>query len=369
MDAQDFFDNDNVLKTRAANLAFEETSGCKRSSIIRIRTEKKGLVSRSVDTFSKPALPPPMITPRKGPRPPARTPASAVPSTSSAATRRNSARMGVAGKASYLTPGASTTRRQTLTGIKTSATASPGATDARRQSISNRSNTMTKPQDNEPIYGNIEPLTVKKGKSQQPPKILPRQSPRVMSDNTKAVKAANLTNVTPRREGQQPRKSKRIDGRRFLTIGYEGEVRSPLRDRKNTPSSTNRAKNKANAKVQRSKSAQTTLMNNKNCAKIQKRTANDEKENQDEIFCQNVQRSLSLRSPRPPIVVPASLKETIYDVTTPKSEKVKRHLSDRVMTPRGGRQEAVPFIKDVLTKSRTTPNNQSYSNHRTRLRK
>ena len=54
-------------------------------------------------------------------------------------------------------------------------------------------------------------------------------------------------------------------------------------------------------------------------------------------------------------VVPDSLRETIYDVTTPKSEKVRRHLSDRVMTPKGGRQEAVPFIKEVLTVSRSTP--------------
>ena len=49
------------------------------------------------------------------------------------------------------------------------------------------------------------------------------------------------------------RKSKRIEGRRFLTIGYDGEVRSPLRDRKNTP----RGGGTGNATVQRSKSAQT----------------------------------------------------------------------------------------------------------------
>ena len=38
--------------------------------------------------------------------------------------------------------------------------------------------------------------------------------------------------------------------------------------------------------------------------------------------------------------IPSSLKETIYDVTTPKSDKVKRNLSDRVVTPgRGGKKE------------------------------
>jgi hypothetical protein len=39
-------------------------------------------------------------------------------------------------------------------------------------------------------------------------------------------------------------------------------------------------------------------------------------------------------------------------VTTPKSEKVRRNLSDRVVTPKGGRNEAGPFIKSALTNSR-----------------
>ena len=144
---------------------------------------------------------------------------------------------------------------------------------------------------------------------------------------------------TPKPRNTQ-RRSKRIEGRRFLTIGYDGEVRTPLKEKKNILGP---------AKVQRSKSAQTPT----NKSKVIKKSS-DDKEN--EVFCQKVQRSLSLRSPRPQIIVPDSLRETIYDVTTPKSEKVKRHLSDRVMTPKGGRQEAVPFIKEVLTVSRGTPN-------------
>ena len=52
MDANDFFNNDGnegpiQTGSRAAHLAFEEAPGCKRSSIIRIRTEKKGSVSNS----------------------------------------------------------------------------------------------------------------------------------------------------------------------------------------------------------------------------------------------------------------------------------------------------------------------------------
>ena len=83
------------------------------------------------------------------------------------------------------------------------------------------------------------------------------------------------------------RKSKRIEGRRFLTIGYDGEVRSPLRDRKNTPSI---------ATVQRSKSAQTP--SNKNKLHLNKKNRDEKEINQkenDEALCRKVQRSLSLR--------------------------------------------------------------------------
>ena len=147
------------------------------------------------------------------------------------------------------------------------------------------------------------------------------------------------------RQTSNSRKYKRSEGRRFLTIGYDGEVRSPLKDKQNTIVAT----------VQRSKSAQTAI--NK---KVVKKQVSTNKEN--EIITNNVQRSYSLRSPMPKIVVPASLKETIYDVTTPKSEKVKRHLSDRVMTPKGGRHEAIPFIKDVLASNRT-PRGRSPRHH------
>ena len=197
------------------------------------------------------------------------------------------------------------TRRQTLTGIKTSATTSP-------QTQKRLSNIHKRPAVEEPIYDNIEPVQV--------PKI----------ENTKTPKNTQ-------------RRSKRIEGRRFLTIGYDGEVRTPLKEKKNILGP---------AKVQRSKSAQTPT----NKSKVIKKSTNGNDDKENEVFCQTVQRSLSLRSPRPQIVVPDSLRETIYDVTTPKSEKVKRHLSDRVMTPKGGRQEAVPFIKEVLTVSRGTPN-------------
>ena len=74
-----------------------------------------------------------------------------------------------------------------------------------------------------------------------------------------------------------------------MTIGYDGEVRTPLKEKKNTLVDRN------NAKVQRSKSAQTPS----NPKKVKKKQL-DDKENEI-VFCQTVQRSLSLRSPRPQI--------------------------------------------------------------------
>merc|ERR1719412_196963 len=113
----------------------------------------------------------------------------------------------------------------------------------------------------EPSYGNIEPLQVRV-----------RRPPTQATKENTVVKTGNKRANTPK--GSAQRKSKRIDGRRFKTIGYDGEVRSPLRDKKNTP---------IIATVQRSKSAQTPS----NKSKVAKKK-NEEKEN--DIFCQSVER-------------------------------------------------------------------------------
>ena len=172
MDASDFFNNKHPNPSRTAQLAFEETPGCKRSSIIAIRTQKKGHVSRNVETFMKPALPPPPIsnTPRRGTRPPARTPTSACippgPTTATAASgsRRTSARMGIAGKTPTLTGTGSgngmVTRRQTLTGIRTSVV--PASSDKRASMQRNspiikaEHTVMYTGNIQEPIYDNVE---------------------------------------------------------------------------------------------------------------------------------------------------------------------------------------------------------------------
>ena len=50
-----------------------------------------------------------------------------------------------------------------------------------------------------------------------------------------------------------------------------------------------------------------------------------------------VRRSMSLKVSTPDkIEVPSDLRDTIYDVTTPKSERVRRHLSDRMVVSSGG---------------------------------
>ena len=307
-----------------AFLAFEEASGCKRSSIIRIRTEKRGLVSRSVETFTKPALPPPPITPmRSCGRQAARTPASAMAAPTTAPSRRTSARMGVAGKS--LTPAAN--RRQTLTGIRTTTTTSPASSKKRasstaattpfKSSLSTNQNQNHRNHD-EPIYSNVPIKTARPYANRERAVAIVEAAVSTPQQNRK------LNNATPRSSGgssrarnNRQRKSKRIEERRHLTIGYSGEVRSPLRERQNTmPPRV--------ATVQRSKSAQNASSSTgKKAGKRMARPAEADIEN---MNAANVQRSKSLRSPGPPVVVPASLRETIYDVTTPKSEKVSKCL-------------------------------------------
>merc|ERR1712020_773974 len=158
-----------------------------------------------------------------------------------------------------------------------------------------------------------------------------------------------------------------------MGIGYAGEkVRSPLKERQNIMIT-----------VQRSKSAQTpakgakvTPRNNySNKIKSRRKQFKDSPYTENTHYSENlinVRRSMSLRSPNPALEIPSSLKETIYDVTTPKSDKVKRNLSDRVITPgRGGKREAAPYIKTALLsdgKTRTpVPKTISGTSHHSRL--
>jgi hypothetical protein len=284
--------------------------------------------------------------------------------------RRISARMGVATSVrgqipppptfaartststSVSTNSAVVTRRQTLTGIRTTPQHSNRRTPVTVKQISHRDPSpkivVNEDKNDEPIYANIgsakrseskERVRVSSSAAQNTNGAIPKSS-RLLSD-----KRHDRPVVTKRQESEDEkgqRKSKRLEGRRFLTIGYEGEVRSPFRERQNVLPT-----------VQRSKSAQTPKPKKIPSSAPKRENSDDEIFALSEAAAANILRSKSLRTPSSGIKVPASLRETIYDVTTPKSEKVRRNLSDRVVTPRAGRgNEAGPFIKTALTNSR-----------------
>lgn len=131
-----------------------------------------------------------------------------------------------------------------------------------------------------------------------------------------------------KRNGSNPgRKEKKKEVRRHLTIAYPGEVRSPLKERQNQ-----------DANVKRSNSDQTPSKKN-NPIKPKPSIENNDYVNVVVVRKHSLRNDL-LMSPRPDI--PTGLQETIADVTTPRSDKVRRAMSDRCHTPR------TPFIKGAL---------------------
>eukprot|EP00095_Tigriopus_kingsejongensis_P009274 maker-scaffold1754_size28903-snap-gene-0.7 protein:Tk09274 transcript:maker-scaffold1754_size28903-snap-gene-0.7-mRNA-1 annotation:"rho gtpase-activating protein 11a isoform 1" len=225
VDAQEFFKNPSSCRVDL----FPIEDGCKRSSIIKIRNENRGLVSKTKATFTKPEVPPRAKLPLPVGAPATPGNQSVQPSNS----RRLSARMGVSTALATPQKGSSSghfstsaSRRQTLTGIRTSVKFKPVPASPFADSKSNRS-------------------------TPQPPNRPPQVPPR--------IRTTPATRRTPHRQppqspfiSSQPkgldRKARRHDEKRHLTIGYSGEVRSPLRERQNIVPT-----------VQRSKSAQTPL--------------------------------------------------------------------------------------------------------------
>jgi len=415
MDAKEFFDKtpgptkNFMLLSRPDESILN--SGCKRSSIIRIRTEKKGLVSKSVETFTKPCTRASydhdqidkqnvrsrekcayqsMLPPSSIPKTPSEPPSAIRNSTANTpqpSSRRQSAGMGIAGRSSAM-PAINSASSKVVTSSPQTSMGVAGAA-ARRQSIGIRAT-------NQP-YNKLESPRQKKlqstGKGQEnmidnsashishlnvsePPyencivafngtnfKSNSHTNPNVeISEANRKTKCltsrhgivADSSSNCPTSEKEQhallKRKSKRIEERRYLTIGYTGEkVRSPLKEKQNLI-----------ATVQRSKSAQTPTKPTKVQSRLDSgnKNRNRRKQFKDSPYTENmlysenmsnVRRSRSLRSPNPLLEIPSSLKETIYDVTTPKSDKVKRNLSDRVITPgKGGKKETTPYIKTAL---------------------
>ena len=244
-DAKEFFDKTPINRRMFGNV--EDGAGCKRSSILRIRKERKGLVSKNVETFTRPAqnneprtpsnrqtiMGPPKMLPT-----PRRQPAASQP-----APRRLSARMGVASKKPITAPQNPVTRRQTLTGIRTTTTqdrrgsALTTPTFKTPQKPSSRDSSSNSPRKPMKDCKHPSAISIKRQASQ-------RGSPRPVV----RITSPTLTETPDNKKTPgSSRKVKRAgEGRRYLTIGYEGEMRSPLKEKQNLIAS-----------VQRSKSAQT----------------------------------------------------------------------------------------------------------------
>ena len=245
VDASEFF----------KNVTQADAPQCGRSSIVKIRTQIQGRVKDSVTKFS---------------HQPGATPVRA------SASRRLSARMGTSVAApghvrppkmssalSALppTPGPGT-RRQTLTGIKTTAASN------RRLSTANYANptiaSINKTRDKSPVY---EPVAGQAGgrrtarsKSPNPSAIKSPKEPSYQNvkvernnSNSRDIKrhpversssAGSKTKknrVRRNRSDAESRARRREEKRRYLTIGYPGEVRSPLKERQNIPANVRRS--------------------------------------------------------------------------------------------------------------------------------
>jgi hypothetical protein len=370
MDAKEFFNHTpgptkNFMMLSQAEESNMTPSGCKRSSIVRIRTEKKGLVSKSVQTFTKPSeqstfdlnmqldrqncglrqkITQQSMLPPSKPPPIIRYSTTNTPQNSS---RRLSARMGIAGRSSAMSARNSITSKIVPTTPPTAMGVAGAA--ARRQSIGFKitNQPIVKPEANvldvrlqslreNPKIDRIKPNTMDQkpqiyvNETQYENCLLPQQCKNSNSsvlrsssiprrnvrpihntlndgpkykDNisTPVSKKTNTSSPISRQTpGSSNRKSKRIEERRHLTIGFAGEtVRSPLKERQNLI-----------ATVQRSKSAQTPSK----LTKLQQNTESGSKNRshrkqfKDSPYTENspyseniflVQRSKSMRSPQP----------------------------------------------------------------------
>jgi len=241
VDASEFF----------KNVTQAEAPQCGRSSIVKIRTQNQGRVKDSVTKFSQPGATPVRC----------------------GASRRLSARMGT----SVATPGHSRhppsklstlsslpptpgPRRQTLTGIKTTVNKRTTSANYANPTISSTNKTVEK----SPLYEQISvPRRSKarsKARSKSPnnvsksPKEPSYQNVRVdrKNSNSRDIKrhpverssssgSKSRKNRVRRNKSDADGRTKRKEERRYLTIGYPGEVRSPLKERQNIPANVRRS--------------------------------------------------------------------------------------------------------------------------------
>jgi len=323
VDASDFF----------KNVAQAEAPQCGRSSIVKMRNQIRGRVQDSVTKFSQPGS-----TPLRHP-----------------GSRRLSARMGTSvttpgiralqGPTYPTTPTSGSARKQTLTGIRT--TTVPGK---RMSTYANPTISSTiKAKDKSPVYEPVQSrenyrqlstktrspnsnLTSAPQKLKRSPKEPTYQNVKVerKNSNSRDIKKHHVersTSGSKERKGRVKRnrsnaekeRARRKEERRYLTIGYVGEVRSPLKERQNIP-----------ANVRRSNSDQTPSSTTYNTSDILTRSKLRNSENM--CMMSNVVRKHSLKSDvlmSPQLVkmeqgTPSKLvKRTASERATPKSTPYK----------------------------------------------
>merc|ERR1711971_709706 len=359
-----------------------EPPQCGRSSIAKIQAQNRGKVSEAVNKFSKPA----------GSKTPGRRMGATPSRKPTPGNRRQSARMGIASTASpSLSVPPSGARRLTMSGIKTSTAArrtshysKDTVSSANKQreksplftaSAARRLGTQKSPLElskrrgtpmkvTEAIYANVpQPQKVslvdKKSVHREGQKVERRPSnnkPRVerKSSNSRDLGRKNNDISEPnvrrsvsngkdkdrkiKRNGSNPsKKEKKKEVRRHLTIAYPGEVRSPLKERQNLDANVKRS----NSDQTPSKKHNKPLENNRAVKQAPPSAENNDYVNV-VVVRKHSLRSDLLMSPRPDI--PSALQDTIQDVTTPRSDKVRRAMSDRCHTPRSN----APYMKGAL---------------------
>jgi len=248
VDASDFF----------KNVAAAEPAQCGRSSIVKIRDQIKGRVQDSVSKFSQPGH-----TPLRHP-----------------GSRRLSARMGT----TITTPGLRPTptsavnttpghgRKLALTGIRTTATTGTGRrlSTYANATISSSIKAREKSPHYEPVQPRDNPKPRDGAKKSPNPSITSapqksKKSPREPSQptyqnvrverknsNSRDIKKHPVARSTSEskdrknrvkrnRSNAEKERSRRKEERRYLTIGYPGEIRSPLKERQNIPANVRRS--------------------------------------------------------------------------------------------------------------------------------
>ena len=292
VDASEFF----------KNVTQAEAPQCGRSSIVKIRKDIKGRVQDSVNKFSH-----------------------GTPLRPTGASRRLSARMGTSLAATPHTRPGPGVNKQTLTGIRTTTATGPS------KRLSTYANptiaSSNKVRDKSPIYENQ--TKANNGKLATEPTY---QNVLVENKNSRDIMKVPVERSTSRGKKPRVRRNKsdaekkerrRKEERRYLTIGYPGEVRSPLKERQNIPANVRRSESdrtptryKAGDIMTRARLREVENMENLNISVVRKHSL----------------KSDMLMSPQvlqPQFQSPRHVKRTASERSTPKTAPYNRYSEHR----------------------------------------